>query len=105
MSARTLDLAHPNIEDAGALLPTLSHDNSNGVWGLAPWLRKALDLRLRPETSLLLSNQNAVALARNLAGRDQRIQRPVERSPGNAQRTGQRAKIAYLQNAALLLLL
>ena len=46
MSARTLDLAHPNIEDAGALLPTLSHDNSNGVWGFAPWLRKALDLRL-----------------------------------------------------------
>ena len=58
MSARTLDLAHPNIEDAGALLPTLSHDNSNGVWGCAPWLRKALDLDLdlRPETSLLLSN-------------------------------------------------
>lgn len=103
MSARTLDLAHPNIEDAGALLSTLSHDNSNGVWGLAPWLRKALDLR--PETSLLLSKQNAVALARNLAGRDQRVQRPVERSPGNAQRTGQRAEIAYLQNAALLLLL
>ena len=73
--------------------------------GLCPMAKKTLDLCLRPETSLLLSKQNAVALARNLAGGDQRIQRPIKRSPGNAQRTGQRAEIAYLQNAALLLLL
>ena len=89
-----------------------------GYGGLPPCLQLALDLKPLPfpcsPIALDLSplaliplplKQNAVALARNLAGGQQRIHGAIERSPGNAQDAGQRAEIAYLQNTALLLLL